>query len=272
MRMIFSLLKKPLTTAANNKDLKQIIYCLCLLFLTTFSQVAKAQPETHSGLRISLITCTPGDDLYSIFGHSAIRVIDSVALKDYVFNYGTFDFDDKNFYIKFMRGKLLYFLSMDNTADFISFYQYFNRGITEQVLQLTDQEKISIQRFLYNNLKNENKFYQYDFFYDNCTTRPRDIILKNTTNRPVLPFAMSPQTTFRSAIHQYLDRSGQSWSKLGIDILLGVRTDKIMTAEEQQFLPDNLMASIDQSQPKLVKEKISLYTPLKNSNSALNLD
>lgn len=232
-----------------------------------FHTPTNGQNTQHSGLRISLITCEPGEELYSIFGHNAIRIVDSVAMRDYTFNYGTFDFDDKDFYIKFMRGKLLYFLSMDNTSDFIAFYQYCNRGITEQVLQLSEKEKIDIQQYLYNNIKNENKYYQYDFFYDNCSTRPRDLLQKNIQPQPSFSYSMPSGTTFRQAIHAYLDKGHQAWSKLGIDILLGKRTDKVMSAAEQQFLPDNLMASLDSSSVKLVSEKIRLYQSVLNETS-----
>ena len=244
--------------------MKKIFQYLSILFLTTFSQIVLSQNQPSSGLRISLITCTPGEELYSIFGHTAIRLVDSTSLTDYTFNYGTFDFNDKDFYFKFMQGKLNYFLSVENTSDFIAFYQYCNRGITEQVLQANDSEKIKLKQFLFENLKEEHRYYQYDFFYDNCTTRPRDILINNLQPQPVLPNAMRLNTTFRNAIHQYLDKGQQPWSKLGIDILLGARTDKTMTTAEQQFLPDNLMTAVDSSKPNLVQQKNILYSAIKS--------
>ena len=135
-----------------------------------------AQDSSH--LRISLLTCTPGEELYSTFGHSAFRVIDSSSVTDYVFNYGTFNFDDEGFYLKFIRGKLNYYLSAENFQDFKYDYQLSNRGITEQVLNLTASEKIALQQALLKNIREENKFYKYDFFFDNCTTRPRDLIVQ----------------------------------------------------------------------------------------------
>ena len=141
----------------------------CIFLLTCFSffvvNCSFAQDSSH--LRISLLTCTPGDELYSIFGHSAFRVIDSSSVnddRDIVYNYGTFNFDDEGFYLKFARGKLLYYVSIVKFEDFKYMYQATNRGITEQVLNLTAAEKINVRHFLITNLKEENKYYKYDFF------------------------------------------------------------------------------------------------------------
>jgi Domain of unknown function (DUF4105) len=224
------------------------------LFITNYSF---AQDSSH--LRISLLTCTPGDELYSTFGHSAYRVVDSSSVTDIVYNYGTFNFDDDGFYLKFVQGKLLYYVSVEKFEDFKYLYQATNRGITEQVLNLTATEKTTIQHFLNNNLKEENKYYKYDFFFDNCTTRLRDILKKNHdsafTVKPVMPMG----TTFRQAIYQYLDKNQKDWSKLGIDILLGQPCDGIMTAEQMQFLPDNLMKSLDSASNPLILSHQNLY-------------
>lgn len=230
--------------------------------LGAFAFLLKANAQDSSRLRISLLTCTPGNELYSIFGHSAIRIIDSNNVNDLVFNYGTFNFNDEEFYIKFVKGKLNYFVSVQQTEDFIFSYTAEGRGITEQILNLSELEKNEIKYALIENLKEENKYYQYDFFYDNCTTRLRDIIYKNKQPSPILPYVMSEKTRFRQAIHMYLNKSEQHWSKLGIDLLLGAKTDKIMSAEEQEFLPENLMYAFDQcTNQKLVSEKIQLTPP-----------
>ena len=230
--------------------------------LLSFAFVLKANAQDSSRLRISLLTCTPGNELYSIFGHSAIRIIDSNNVNDLIFNYGTFNFNDDEFYIKFVKGKLNYFVSVQQTEDFIYSYTAEGRGITEQILNLSEQEKNEIKYALIENLKEENKYYQYDFFYDNCTTRLRDIISKNKQPNPILPYVMPEKTRFRQAIHMYLNKSEQHWSKLGIDLLLGAKTDKIMSAEEQEFLPENLMSAIDLcTNQKLVSEKVQLTTP-----------
>ena len=165
-------------------SLKKLILFLLFTFYFLLSNSASAQDSSR--LRISLLTCTPGEELYSTFGHSAFRVVDSTSLTDIVYNYGTFNFDDDGFYLKFVQGKLLYYVSTEYFKDFKDLYQSTNRGITEQVLNLTASEKITVQQFLNNNLKEENKFYKYDFFFDNCTTRLRDI-LKKQHDFSVLP-------------------------------------------------------------------------------------
>ena len=218
-----------------------------------------AQDSSH--IRISLLTCTPGDELYSTFGHSALRLIDSSSVQDIVFNYGTFSFDDPGFYSKFIRGKLMYFVSTSYFNDFKIDYQSTNRGITEQVLNLSAEEKIAMQQFLYNNAREENKYYKYDFLFDNCTTRLRDIIVQFKKDKPVFKKVVPEGIRFRQAIHEYLDRNQKDWSKLGIDLLLGAPTDAVMTTTQAQFLPDYLMKSFDSStvpQPLIVSSK-SLY-------------
>ncbi len=235
---------------------------LHFLFIFTFAHlqiVTSAQDSSH--LRISLLTCTPGEELYSTFGHTAIRVVDSSSVTDYVFNYGTFNFDDDGFYLKFIKGKLMYYLSAEEFALFKENYKASNRGITEQVLNLSAAEKIGFQQALFNNIKEENKFYKYDFFFDNCTTRPRDLISKFKNPHPQPVAVMPAGTRFRQAIHSYLDKNEKYWSKLGIDLLLGAPTDAVMTAKQSQFLPDVLMLSLDSSnkQHSLLLSSTNLY-------------
>ena len=255
--------------------MKKIVSWLFLISIFAIQQPTLfAQYTSH--IRISLLTCTPGEELYSTFGHSGIRLYDSSRAindhQDIVFNYGTFNFDDPGFYMKFIRGKLLYFVSAADFADFKDEYQSTNRGITEQVLNLSAPEKISLEHFLFNNIKEENKYYKYDFFFDNCTTRLRDIILKHKKNYPALKAVMPQGTRFRQAIHQYLDKNNKQWSKLGIDILLGVPTDAVMTTAQSQFLPENLMKAFDSSNDdrQLVLSSTNLY-PIQNINEQSSL-
>ncbi len=236
----------------------------------------------QSRLQISLLTCTPGEELNETFGHSALRIIDSNSVTDHVYNYGTFNFEDKNFYIKFIKGKLKYFVNIDQYQDFIFYYQQTNRGVTEQILNLTNKEKEVIYHALIENVKEENKYYLYDFFLDNCTTRLRDIIEKYKQPKPILPAVMPTTFTFRNAIHQYLDKNNKTWSKLGIDILLGAKTDAVMTVEQQKFLPENLMHALDSTKNTSIvsnskqlfpfdstKRKRNIFTPLFLSSAIL---
>ena len=194
-------------------------------------------------------------------------MIDSNSVTDIVYNYGTFNFDDEGFYLKFIRGKLLYYISIEHFEDFKFLYQATGRGMTEQLLDLSAAEKQSIRHALNENLKEENKYYQYDFFLDNCTTRLRDLLVNNKDPKPLLPAVMPVNTRFRQAIHQYLDNGKQYWSKLGIDILLGAPTDAVMTPAQQQFLPDNLMMALDSCKNvSLVSSSKNLYDIPGNSD------
>lgn len=201
--------------------------------------------EANTGLRISLLTCSPGQELYSVFGHSALRVVDSAAGTDIVYNYGTFDFNDPDFYTKFVRGRLRYFLSQSSFADFMYEYAYFKRPVKEQVLSISSEEKRSIQQALFENISGENRYYRYDFLFDNCTTRLRDLIFKATGKAEFLPPPIAEKgTTFRDYLHVYLDQAHMPWTKLGIDLLLGAGTDQVMNVKQSMFLPDPLMEGV----------------------------
>ncbi len=246
--------------------MKKILLQLFFICPFAYLPACKLKAQDSSRIQISLLTCTPGDELYSTFGHSALRLIDSTQQKDVVFNYGTFDFDDPDFYAKFVKGKLMYFVSNEYFNDFKQEYQSWNRGITEQIINLALEEKLSIKKFLINNLKEENKYYKYDFVFDNCTTRLRDIIVANKKEKPIFKNVMPPTTTFRNAIHEYLNKSDKEWDKLGIDILLGSPLDAKMSTTQQQFLPDNLMTAFDSSS-NLVLSSTNLYPIQKQTGS-----
>lgn len=218
---------------------------ILLILLMSVSDLC-AQQTDSCNLSISLLTCTPGEELYSTFGHSAFRVKDSQKGFDIIFNYGTFDFDDPDFYTKFVRGKLLYFVSTENFEDFRYAYHEEGRGIIEQQLNLTCRQKQQLLEALVVNLRRENRFYLYDFLFDNCSTRLRDMAARNTNGMlqfgKILP---NPSPTFRELIHEYLDNGGKYWSKLGIDMLLGNKLDRPASDAEAMFLPDYLMKGFD---------------------------
>jgi hypothetical protein len=238
-----------------------LIFPATACFFSTAQTDSSGQPGC--GIQISLLTCTPGQELYSTFGHSAFRVVDSTNNTDLVFNYGTFDFYDPKFYNKFVKGKLLYFVSVDSLPSFMYEYDYYKRGITEQVINISCDDKQKLLAALFENAKEENKYYRYDFNYDNCTTRLRDMLEKaagqQLETKNILP---KPGTTFRNLIHVYLNRGGQQWSKLGIDMLLGNPMDKKVTNREAMFLPDYLLMAFDSSelngQPVVEEKKILL--------------
>lgn len=208
-------------------------------------------------IRISLLTCSPGTELYSTFGHTAIRVTDSV--NDIVFNYGTFDFNDPDFYTKFVKGKLDYFLSIEYFQDFYRAYQFENRSIYEQELNLTLKEKETLFNTLITNAREENKFYKYDFLLNNCTTKAADRILQGAQLNDYLD---GKNPTFRDLLHEYLQRPDQQWVRLGIDLLMGVEADKKLDNKTALFLPDYLKKGLTNAKkndtPVVIKESLLL--------------
>jgi hypothetical protein len=244
---------------------------LILLIILHCSFFSSAQTDSCN-LRISLLTCSPGEELYSSFGHTALRVTDLSGGTDLVFNYGTFDDSDPYFYVKFTRGLMLYALSVYPFRDFQYEYQVQNRGVIEQVLQLTCEEKQKLNAQLRLNAQEANRYYEYYFLDDNCTTRAKDMIVKNA---PAIAFGNilpADRPTFRNMIHSYLDKSGQPWSKFGIDILLGSRIDKKVTNEQSMFLPDYLLEGFDTariaSRPLVgSKQTVLEYRPLNSEAS-----
>jgi hypothetical protein len=220
---------------------------LSLIFFLSVACACFSRAQNTCSLSISLLTCAPGEELYSTFGHTAIRVKDSTTGTDYVFNYGTFEFGP-DFYTKFIRGKLLYFLSVEEFNEFMSTYRYESRSVIEQELALDCNEKQKLYTALQINATPENRYYKYDFLFDNCTSRARDIIRANTAQPVVFKNIFPGKTpTFRELIHSYLNAGHQDWSKFGIDILLGAKLDATPTNEQAMFLPDNLLAGIDSS-------------------------
>lgn len=237
--------------------MKKNAFFSILLFLL-WGLYSNAQ-DNRSELRISVLTCAPGQELYSTFGHTAIRVVDSIQHTDIVYNYGTFDFSDPDFYSKFTRGKLDYFLSIASLPDFMYEYRSENRDVYEQVLALSEQSKKAIQQALNETLSGAARYYKYDFLYNNCTSRVRDIIMRYgglEADQQLVPAG----TSFRDMLHEYLDKGNQAWSKFGIDLVLGSPIDKKAGIAESMFLPDYLMKGIDSSvrskDHKVLGEKI----------------
>jgi hypothetical protein len=188
---------------------------------------------------VSVLTCSPGSELYSVFGHSALRVQDSLDGKfyDVVYNYGTFEFTD-DFYLQFAQGRLDYFLSVSSFGEFQQMYLFDGRGIQEQYLLMTNADLIRLSDLLMENAQRENATFRYHFFKDNCSTRVWNII-KKASSKPLIIELDVPQNTFRSAIQTYLDY--MPWGDFGIDLALGAPCDDLMQMEDRAFLPDSLL-------------------------------
>jgi len=237
---------------------------LTLLFIL----IAAALSAQQLSEKAEIVVLTLGPDQSQVetaFGHSAFRVIDKSQKIDRVYNYGVFDFNQPNFYLNFARGYLNYKLDTTNYARFRYVYMYYNRFIHEQVLNLSQSQKQQVFDYLEWNMLEENQYYYYDYFYDNCATRIRDVL--ETTLGDQLTFDGSYVTTdytIRELTDLYL--SNLPWSDLGIDLGLGLPMDKTATPYMYMFLPDYIESAFnhaylknDSSTIPLVKNSVATF-------------
>jgi hypothetical protein len=226
-----------------------LLAVLLLLFVFNFHST-KAQDQLSTDAKISLITIGPTQrEVYSAFGHSAIRVYDPQLRIDYFYNYGVFSFNQPNFYLKFAQGLNYYQLGVYDYPPYRDHYIEENRFIHEQVLNLNSIQKQNLFNFLNWNAQPENKMYLYDYFYDNCATRPRDVLIRVLADE--IKFDNTPEEnpiTIRGLTDIYLNQ--QPWGDLGIDICLGMPMDKVASRIEYMFLPDSLESGFDRAKVK----------------------
>ncbi len=215
---------------------------LLSLSVFTASFATRVNPEVE----IYLLTILPGKEIYSMYGHSALRVIIPDRNFDQVFNWGVFDFDTPNFGYKFAKGRLNYMLAVYPYDRFLQEYFLEQRTVISQRLNLLPEEKDKLIELGFENLKPENVYYLYDFFYDNCATRIRDIIAESLEGYLSVTESKRRATpTFRELIDNY--QKAYRWLDLGIDFLLGVPADSKASAMEQMFLPDFLMSNLTEA-------------------------
>lgn len=252
-------------------------YFLALTSLFPIASLAQPSIVLSEESKVSLVTCGPGEALYEAFGHTAIRVYDPVSGFDVVYNYGTFDFNQPNFYLNFVKGRLLYMLAANRYFNFVRAYEYYNRTVREQELNLTlEQRQRLIDKLLWNSLK-ENRDYLYDYFFDNCSTRPRDVILE-AINAEV-QFDTSYLGDNRLSIRQLTDiyiAEQQPWGDLGIDLCLGSIIDAPATAMQYMYLPEELEKAFDNAfivqegtRVPLVKAKQVTFQAMEVANEEL---
>lgn len=230
-----------------------------LLVLSHYSLAAPISASSPDSLEISLLTCSPHQEVYSIYGHTAIRVHDKSLGSDFVVNYGVFDFNAPHFLWRFTFATADYEMGILPMPLFMREYILRQSSVTEQVLDLTGHEKAAIYHALQENYRPENVKYRYNFFYDNCTTRARDMIVDHLDGLVTYRDSL-PSTTFREYVHSCSE--DYPWTTFGIDLLLGVSADCATTRAERQFLPINLhddfagamVSRSDGSERRLVKE------------------
>ena len=234
---------------------KGLLYIVLTFILSVVNATAGAQSMTNPDrIQISLLTCSPGKEVWAQYGHTAIRYYDKESGEDLAINYGIFSLDQTYFIPRFVLGMTDYRMGVQPMDIFLAQYSYEGRGVIEQVLNLSAEDKEVIYEALQENMKPENVVYRYNYFFDNCTTRARDMLVNHLHGKVVYPPA-EEDATFRSMIHKWNNK--YEWAQFGEDLLLGVNADRKTTKSEQQFLPENLRSDFDKANyngKPLVKE------------------
>lgn len=237
------------------KQLKNFFRTLFVLFCIISATSAQAQQELEpaylDSIEVSLLTCSPHEEIYSLYGHSALRWHDlhqegPRAGEDLAFNWGIFNFDKPYFVARFVFGLTDYELGVIPYKAFCAYYEQWGSSVTEQVLNLTNEEKQKLKEALSNNLLPENRIYRYNFFYDNCSTRPRDIVERCINGKVEYAQRTDYTPSYREMVG-YCTRN-HPWATFGNDILLGIKADWDTDLRQQEFLPGNLLYDFDRAQ------------------------
>ena len=238
--------------------LKRFGYILCCLSLALSTMAAPLGERS----RVALLTCSPGQELYARYGHTALLVEDPDQDLALVFNYGVFDFDVDNFYYKFVKGETYYELGAEEYSQFLYTYAYYHREVYEQELNLTLAERQAVMDLLVENFKPENRQYLYNFVYDNCATRPLRLIEQAVGDTLRSTYRGYQGLTYREFISHYTRSS--SWQDFGINMIFGCRADQHMEGRENLFLPEEVMnymaqASFSDGRPAVREQKIAPF-------------
>lgn len=222
-----------------------------IVAVPALAQTAPADSIAHDpmdSVEVSLLTCQPHDEVYSLYGHTALRFRDLRRGKsiDAAFNYGVFDFKKPHFILRFVFGLTDYELGAYPYEAFLEEYRHFGSMVTEQVLNLTSAEKQRLRLLLSENLKPENSVYRYNYFYNNCTTKARDIIEQCIDGTVEYVGREDYTPSYREMVHQMT--KDHPWMQAGNDLLLGIKADWSTDRREQEFLPNNLMYDFDHAQ------------------------
>ena len=225
-----------------------LLRCLSLIICLLPANNISAQHYVESDLNmdsveISLLTCRPRQNVYSLYGHTAIRIQDKQNHLDMAVNYGMFSFDKPFFILRFVFGLTDYSMDIEDFEAFRIYYATRGAGVKQQTLNLTKEEKKAIIDAIIKNYEPQNRVYRYNYFYDNCTTRARDILLDNINGTIRYQTRNKNSESYREMIHDYNEQ--QRWARFGNDLLLGIKADFPTNHEQQQFLPDNLRKDFD---------------------------
>ena len=227
--------------------LRGVVFVLLTVWQTPLSaqQVEEIGAQDMDSVEICLLTCQPHDEVYSLYGHTAIRCQDFRKSRniDAAFNYGVFDFRAPHFVTRFVFGLTDYELGACPYRIFLKEYRHFGSMVTEQVLNLTADEKQQLYILLMENLRPENSVYRYNYFYNNCTTKARDIIEQSINGKIEYTGNDSVTGSYRDMVHEMTRHN--PWSRFGNDVLLGIKADQPTDRRQQEFLPNNLMYDFD---------------------------
>ena len=244
--------------------MKRIIPILLFGLVLSVKTILAQPVQLSDKAAISVLTCAAGTQLYYAFGHTAFRVKDPVQRIDVVYNYGTFDFNKPNFYLNFVKGKLVYSLSRRSFDAFLYEYDLEKRWVKEQILNLNPQEVNQLFTFFEDNYKPENRDYLYDPLFNNCSSITGDILKKQFGSRIVFGDAhIEQKETFRQLVREFIPIN--SWGAFGIDLAFGGITDQYANAREQMFLPyyamEQLKHTTKDSKPLVLRERTILNYP-----------
>jgi hypothetical protein len=220
---------------------------LTLILVSSAPVAAQEDIPPMDSVEFSLLTCQPHDEVYSLYGHTAIRYHElRPGGLDWAFNYGVFDFKKPHFVARFVFGLTDYELGAYPYKYFVKEYRRFGSMVTEQVLNLTDEEKMALHDALAINLRPENKIYRYNYFYNNCTTKARDIIESCISGKVEYAGREDYTPSYRDMVHSMTRNN--PWSRFGNDLLLGIKADWKTDLRQQEFLPGNLLYDFDHAQ------------------------
>ena len=251
---------------------QRVIFSLSLILL---SLTLNAATKLSKDARISVYTLGPSQaELYSAFGHSAFRVLDDSLKRDIIFNYGIFDFDQPNFYLNFTKGKLFYMLGVGRTSWFLQGAKRAKRYANEQILNLSQKDKQALYDFLVTNSKPQNRGYYYNYCYNNCATKIRDVLDEVIGGRLTYDYSyVEEPLSYRDLMDLYLDE--QPWGDLGIDLCLGAEIDQIADGAAYMYMPEYVELALDKatiagdsSALPLVREKLSIIPKQNLPNAA----
>ncbi|MCD8261798.1 MAG: DUF4105 domain-containing protein [Bacteroides sp.] len=213
-------------------------FLLFIFFFFSLSHSLSGRELNPHPVQVSLLTCSPGTEVYSLFGHTALRIRIPEQGMDAVFNYGLFSFNSPNFLWRFVKGETDYQLGITTFSRFSLEYETENRSVYEQKLNLQPEEIERLWNYLQTNYLPENRMYRYNFLYDNCSTRPRDVVEYAVEGAFIYP-QPAEEHSFRKIVHSYTRK--YPWTQFGIDLCLASRADKLLTPHQQMFAPEILM-------------------------------